>query len=194
MSRRPKTAEQLLTLPALAVPGHRIDTAAGALRLPAHTIPEKQVAADPALLAGLLLKARDAAKTAYAPFSGFRVGAALVMADDPAGAVFTGANVENSSYGGTICAERTAITQAAARGFRRLRYLAVSCIDARDAALRDRSPCGLCRQVIREFTDPDPAKDTALILIDTAAPGVLADMLDIERLLAHGFHFGPRRS
>ena len=188
------SSETVLVLPALAVPGHRLDTAVGALNLPAHAIPEKRVAADPALLAGLMLAARDAAKNAYAPFSGFHVGAALVMADDAAATVFTGANIENSSYGGTICAERTAITQAAAHGFRRLRYLAVSCVDARDAPLRDRSPCGICRQVIREFTDPDPAADTALILVDTAAPGVLADIMDIERLLAYGFHFGNRRS
>jgi len=77
-----------------------------------------------------------------------------------------------------------------AKGYRRIRFLAVSCVDARDGPLRDRSPCGLCRQVIREFTDPDPNRDSALILVDTAAAGMLADMLDIERLLAYGFHFG----
>jgi cytidine deaminase len=192
MSTPPPTTE--LVLPALAVPGHRIDTVAGALSLPGHQIPEKRIHADPAVLANLLQAARDVAQSAYAAFSEFHVGAALVMADDPAATVFTGANIENSSFGGTICAERTAITQAAAHGFRRIRYLAVSCVDARDAPLRDRSPCGICRQVIREFTDPDPAADTALILIDTAEAGVLADVMDIERLLAYGFHFGNRRS
>lgn len=186
-----RTNDATLVLPALTVPGHRLATPAGALNLPAHEIQEKRIDADPAALARLVRSARKAAETAYAPFSKFHVGAALVMADDPAATVFTGANIENSSYGGTICAERTAITQAAARGFRRIRYLAVSCVAALDAPLADRSPCGMCRQVIKEFTDPDAGADTALILIDTAAPDTLADVLDIERLLAYGFHFGP---
>lgn len=190
--RRSSSATATVVLPALKVPGARLATAAGALNLPAHEIPEKRIEADAAELAALVQAARDAAKTAYAPFSGFHVGAALVMTDDPAATVFTGANVENSSYGGTICAERTAITQAAAHGFRRLRYLAVSCVAALDAPLADRSPCGLCRQVIKEFTDPDTSADRALILIDNGAADTLADVLDIERLLAYGFHFGPR--
>ncbi|MEQ9641585.1 MAG: cytidine deaminase [Alphaproteobacteria bacterium] len=186
-----RKTDTTLVLPALTVPGHRLATPAGALNLPAHDIAEKRIDADPEVLAKLVQAAREAAQRAYAPFSKFHVGAALVMADDPAGTVFTGANVENSSYGGTICAERTAITQAAAQGFRRIGVLAVSCADARDAPLPDRSPCGLCRQVIKEFTDPDVGADTALILVDTAAPDTLADVLDIERLLAYGFHFGP---
>jgi cytidine deaminase len=183
---------QILVLPAVRLAAQTVPTPAGTLRLPGHEIPEKRLEIEPARLAALLAAARAAADKAYAPFSRFRVGAALVMADDPAGTVFTGANVENSSYGGTICAERTAITQAAAHGFRRIRWLAVSCADALAAPLADRSPCGLCRQVIKEFTDPDPARDAALVLIDSAAAGILADVLDIERLLAHGFHFGPR--
>ncbi len=186
-----RTNDATLVLPALTVPGHRLATPAGALNLPAHEIQEKRIDADPDTLAELVQAAREAAGTAYAPFSNFHVGAALIMADDPAATVFTGANIENSSYGGTICAERTAITQAAAQGFRRIRYLAVSCVAALDAPLADRSPCGMCRQVIKEFTDPDTGADTALILIDTAAPDTLADVLDIERLLAYGFHFGP---
>lgn len=186
-------SDTTLILPALRVPATRLDTTSGALNLPAHEIPEKRVEADPAQLAALVAAAREAAKTAYAAFSDFHVGAALIMADDPEARVFTGANVENSSFGATICAERTAITQAAAQGFRRLRYLAVSCSDALDAPLHERSPCGICRQVIREFTDPDSGADRALILIDTGAADTLADILDIERLLSYGFHFGNSR-
>lgn len=84
------------------------------------------------------LRARD---HAYAPYSGYSVGAA-VLAED--GRVFTGANVENASYGLTLCAERVAIAAAAAAGVRKLAALAVV---TRDGA----SPCGACRQFAEEF-------------------------------------------
>lgn len=86
-------------------------------------LPERTVLVDPDLLLNLLRRARAAARLAYAPFSKFRVGAALIMADDPAQSIITGANVENSSYSLTQCAERTALPHAAAQGHRRLRYL-----------------------------------------------------------------------
>ena len=81
---------------------------------------------------------------AYAPYSGFRVGAAVLLRD---GRVFTGANVENASYGLTICAERNAIfTAVAAEGTLNIRAIAVT-----NAAGVACSPCGACRQVIFEF-------------------------------------------
>jgi cytidine deaminase len=96
----------------------------------------------------LLRAARAAARRAYAPYSKFRVGAAVRAGSR----VFTGANVENASYGLSICAERVALFAAAAAGYRRVDAVAVSCIDARkdanDAALM---PCGACRQVMAEF-------------------------------------------
>jgi cytidine deaminase len=93
----------------------------------------------PEELVAAALHARD---LAYAPYSRFLVGAALECDD---GAVITGANVENASYGLTICAERTAVAAAAARGHRRFRALAV-------ASGPGVSLCGACRQVLREFT------------------------------------------
>ena len=88
----------------------------------------------------LALKAMD---NAYVPYSNFRVGAALLSED---GRVFTGCNVENASYGGTICAERTAIVKAVSEGARKFTAIAVAGEEV------DAWPCGICRQVLSEFS------------------------------------------
>jgi cytidine deaminase len=101
-------------------------------------------------LDALIARAREVALRAYVPYSRFRVGAAL---QDANGTVFAGCNVENASYGLTICAERNAIFSAVAAGAKRpFAALAVSCIDAADAGC---SPCGACRQVIAEHFPGD---------------------------------------
>jgi cytidine deaminase len=98
----------------------------------------------------LLSEAREAARAAYAPYSAFRVGAA-VRAE---GAIYTGCNVENASYGLTICAERAAVFAAIAAGARRIDAVAVACIDAAANSPADAlMPCGACRQVMAEFGD-----------------------------------------
>ncbi len=91
----------------------------------------------------LLSKARAARRNAYAPYSRFRVGAALLTAS---GKVFTGCNVENASYGLTICAERTAVFAAVASGEKQFEAIAISAQAA--GAVR---PCGACLQVLAEF-------------------------------------------
>ncbi len=90
--------------------------------------------------------ARAAAMNAYAPYSGFRVGAAVVTED---GQVFTGANIENAAYPSSNCAEATAINTAIATGARKIDTIAVSCLDARD--VEGAYPCGRCRQIMSEF-------------------------------------------
>jgi len=92
----------------------------------------------------LFAQAREAAEKAYAPYSHFRVGAALLCED---GTVITGVNVENRSYGLTICAERNAICAAVAKGHQRFSALAISTPDSIEPV----GPCGACRQVIGEF-------------------------------------------
>ncbi len=96
----------------------------------------------------LIDAARNAATRSYAPYSRFRVGCALLCED---GTIVSGANVENRSYGLTICAERSAIVAAVSSGARRFNGIAVAGIDS-DYPL---PPCGACRQVISEFMDDE---------------------------------------
>ena len=101
----------------------------------------------------LLAAARHVMQNAYAPYSNFRVGAAILTGD---GKVFTGCNVENASYGLTICAERNAIFAAIAASAPQTKLViqAVAVTNSQDVAC---SPCGACRQVIAEF-----GKDAAI--------------------------------
>jgi cytidine deaminase len=96
----------------------------------------------------LVRAAHEASERAYAPYSKFSVGAALLC---ESGAIFTGCNVENASYGLTICAERAAVFSAVAGGERRFHALAVYA-ESDDPA----PPCGACRQVLSEFADDMP--------------------------------------
>ena len=96
----------------------------------------------------LFEEARKAAEAAYVPYSKFRVGAALLCED---GSIVAGCNVENRSYGLTVCAERNAVFAAVARGKRRFIALAISTPDTAEKV----GPCGACRQVLSEFMTPD---------------------------------------
>ena len=100
----------------------------------------------------LLAKAAcDARKNAYAPYSHFTVGAALMT---ESGEIFCGANVENASFGATLCAERTAISQAVSQGFRRFSIIAIAGAKE-DRTAQSCAPCGICRQVMAEFCQKD---------------------------------------
>ena len=103
-------------------------------------------------LDALLAAAREASRSAYCPYSHFHVGAAVRAG----GRIFTGANVENASYGLTVCAERTAAFAAVLAGAGPIEAVAVACVDAPegpDPALL--MPCGACRQVLAEFAAPE---------------------------------------
>ena len=123
----------------------------------------------------LLEAARKALQHAYAPYSKFRVGAAILTEQDE---IFTGCNVENASYGLTICAERSAIFTAVAQTkASKLEIRAVAVVNGDELAC---SPCGACRQVIFEFADADTP------VVSDAADGSLVAWTAGE-LLPHAF-------
>lgn len=124
---------------------------------------------DPRVEERLLQEAFGAREHAYAPYSGFRVGAAVLAAS---GGLYRGCNVENASYGGTICAERAALFSAVAGGERSFVAVAVA-----TEAVKPSVPCGLCLQVLAEFGD---------WLIIAATPGATV-RLPLSELLPHPF-------
>ena len=117
----------------------------------------------------LLEAARSASRSAYCPYSNFHVGAAIRAG----GRIFSGANIENASYGLTVCAERTAAFAAILAGFERFEAIAVACVDAPDGADPGMlMPCGACRQVLFEFADPSTP-----VIVDRVGRLTLADLL-----------------
>jgi cytidine deaminase len=111
----------------------------------------------------LMAEARQVAENSYSPYSNFRVGAALRLAD---GAIVTGTNVENASYGLTICAERAALVRAVAEFGPAIKIAAVAVANLNAAAS---PPCGACRQMLAEFVLPEapvafPAEDGVRVM------------------------------
>jgi cytidine deaminase len=129
------------------------------------------------LIVALLAAAREASGSAYAPYSNIRVGASLLLDD---GSIVGGANVENSSYGLAMCAERTAVGAAVTRGYRTILAIAVTSPD-----ISEISPCGACRQVLMEFCEPDTP-----VFLDS---GVGKDpvLYTMEQLLPNSFRLKP---
>mgnify|MGYP001286418110 CR=1 FL=1 len=129
-------------------------------------------------LEALVGHATDASRRAYAPYSGFAVGAALLGAS---GAIYPGCNVENAAYPLTICAERSAVARAVCEGERRFRAIAVVAAKGGPCA-----PCGACRQVLFEF-DPD------MLVVTTGESGELV-VRTVRELLPEAFGPGNLRS
>lgn len=119
--------------------------------------------------ARLLALALNAAQRAYCPYSKFRVGAALLAE----GQVFEGCNIENASFGLTVCAERVAVFSAVAAGKMRFDAIAITCPDVSGAAaINSLMPCGPCRQALAEFAGPD-----LIVIIDRVGVMRLSDLL-----------------
>lgn len=119
----------------------------------------------------LIGTAEEAMKNAYAPYSKFKVGAALETQD---GEIFTGANMENSSYGCSICAERAAVVKAVNNGKKNFKRIAV--VSSSDD---ETFPCGICRQVLSEFS-----RDMKIILKNKE--GKITEYV-LSELIPHSF-------
>lgn len=124
----------------------------------------------------LAAAARNASRHAYCPYSGFAVGAAVLTGE---GRVFAGCNVENASFGLTLCAERNAIAQAVAAGARAIVAVAVYTPTSAPTA-----PCGACRQVIAEFGDAQ---------VQSLCDGAAVARWSAADLLPHAFGLDPAR-
>ena len=123
----------------------------------------------------LIGAAMGAMKGAYAPYSGFFVGAALLCEN---GEVYTGCNVENASYGATCCAERTAVFKAVSEG--KLKYKGIAVVGGKGGDIRSFcTPCGVCRQVLAEFAE----EEFFTLLYD----GQKTQRLALAELLPHSF-------
>jgi cytidine deaminase len=105
----------------------------------------------------LIKRSREACDQAYAPYSGFKVGAAVLGGS---GGIYCGCNVENSSYGLSICAERSAVTRAICDGERTIKAVAIS-----NSTGKASPPCGACRQVLHEFA---PEGEILFVYLDTS--------------------------
>ncbi len=128
----------------------------------------------PEILIGYALEAMD---RAYAPYSGYKVGAALLCAD---GAVYQGCNIENSAFSPTICAERTAFAKAVSEGQREFTAMAVC--GGKDGVITGLfPPCGVCRQVMAEFCRED-------FVVYMAGPQGGFETRTLAQLLPDSFH------
>jgi cytidine deaminase len=127
-------------------------------------------------LDALLVAAREARSRAYAPYSKYRVGAAILAED---GRVFSGCNVENATYGLTVCAERTAVVSMVAAGVRRV--LAAAVVTGGPEA---GTPCGMCRQTLAEFAEDAPVISIA---VDDEGREIGRRLTSVAELLPHAF-------
>lgn len=133
---------------------------------------------DETLIGHLIAEARRARANAYAPYSNYRVGAALAT---EGGKIFVGCNVENASFGATVCAERNAIAQMIVAGATK----PIACVIV-TAGPTPAPPCGMCRQVLIEFT-----RDMPVILVGESDVGDVRRDLELAELLPEVFELDP---
>lgn len=115
----------------------------------------------------LIWKAKEAALNSYSPYSNFRVGASVLTKE---GSIFCGTNVENGSFGGTICAERVALSTAVTNGFKEFEAICVVGLDFDDYLL----PCGICLQFISEFNE-----DIKIVLVNKKEEYLIKTLSDL---------------
>ena len=133
------------------------------------------------MISRLIDRAIEGMSYAYTPYSGFRVGAALLT---ESGKLYTGCNIENAAYTPTNCAERTAFFKAVSEGERH--FAAICIVGGKDGKLADyTSPCGVCRQVMMEFCEPEQFKIILAISREEYR------IYTLKELLPEGF--GPAR-
>lgn len=125
----------------------------------------------------LISRALEARKNAYAPYSDFRVGAALLS---DSGEIYTGCNIENSAYTPTNCAERTAFFKAVSEGVRSFRAICIAGGPGEREPEKPCPPCGVCRQVMLEFCGPD-------FEVILAVNGQQYEVYTLDRLAPMGF-------
>ncbi len=121
----------------------------------------------------LIIKAKEGRKHAYAPYSHYTVGAA---AEDEQGNIYTGCNIENGSYGATMCAERTAIFKAVSEGAGKIKRIAITAEGSMPY------PCGMCRQVMSEFFSDD-----TIIILECDGK---TEQYTFAELMPHRFNLG----
>lgn len=127
----------------------------------------------------LIQKAREAAKSTYSPYSKFPVGAAVIGED---GKLYLGCNVENASYGLTVCAERIAIFNAVTAGNKKIKVLATTCVKGDKSLPNSLMSCGACRQVMSEFMD-----ESGKILVDGAGSFTMEEYLPLALKLPESY-------
>ena len=130
----------------------------------------RKVKKNQSLIRMLYRRAQEASENAYAPYSQFCVGAALLACDS---GLWTGVNVESASYGATVCAERTALVKAVSQGAREFAAIAIA------SGQGEAWPCGICRQMLYEFS-PD-------MLVITGEDEEHLEVVTLSKLLPRGF-------
>lgn len=130
----------------------------------------RKVKKNQSLIRMLYRRAQEASENAYAPYSQFCVGAALLACDS---VLWTGVNVESASYGATVCAERTALVKAVSQGAREFAAIAIA------SRQGEAWPCGICRQMLYEFS-PD-------MLVITGEDEEHLEVVTLSKLLPRGF-------
>lgn len=135
-----------------------------------------------AIIEQMIKEAKKARNNAYAPYSEFKVGAALLAADGENYNIINGCNIENAAYSPGNCAERTAIFKAVSEGYRDFKAIAIVA-GKNDITESYTSPCGVCRQVLREFVNP---KEFVIIMAKSETDYVIKTLEELFPM-----SFGP---